>query len=47
MHKVNANDVVITTVTGCKKLLPLIVIGSSKTPKDFILDPFAATHPVP
>jgi hypothetical protein len=36
-----------TTVTGCIKLLPLIVIGSSKTPKEFILDPFAATHPVP
>ena len=36
-----------TTVTGCKKLLPLIVIGSSNTPKEFILDPFAATQLVP
>jgi len=36
-----------TTVTGCKNFLPLIVIGSSKTPKENIFDPLAATHPVP
>ena len=36
-----------TTVTGCKKLLPLIVIGSSNTPREFIFDPFAATQLVP
>ena len=36
-----------TTVTGCKKLLPLIVIGSSNTPKEFIFDPLAATQLVP
>jgi len=36
-----------TTVTGCKNFLTLIVIGSSNTPKEFILDLLAPTHPVP
>jgi len=36
-----------TTVTGCTNFLPMMVIGSSNTPKEFILDLLAATHPVP
>jgi hypothetical protein len=50
MYEVNANDVVIDVFNNShrmQKLLPLIVIGSSKTPKEFIFDPLAATHPVP
>jgi hypothetical protein len=44
MHEVNANDVVIDAFDN---FLPLMVVGSSKTPKEFILDLLAATHPVP
>jgi len=34
-----------TTVTRCTNFRPLMVIGISKTPKEFILDPLAATQP--